>query len=56
MYSLESQKVILMSIHNKHFHDKTRKFSNITINICLLELSEELEKIALEYSTNKGTF
>ena len=32
---------ILMSTHNIHFHDEIRKFPRKSLNICLLELSEE---------------
>ena len=35
---------ILMSTQNIHFHDKTRNFPKISLNICFLQLSEEFPR------------
>ena len=33
-----------MSKHNMHFHDKIEKNPKISLNICFLELSEQLAR------------
>ena len=35
---------ILMSAHNIHFHDKTGKIPEISLNVYFLELSEEFPR------------